>query len=154
MSTKQTTTPPPRPQKNELNSLIEYNDSLKNNARTSGYFGDSPEAKAKREAYLKKYYEAVFSGNTDNIDMFQLDAIKLNMTPEEAQKIFNSALQSARKNVQLSKNNYRIYNGNKLENSVLQDARNFKNFRSSIESLNYITNERTNNKSSDIFGSF
>jgi hypothetical protein len=85
------TTPEQRPAHTARNSLFEYNESLKRNARTSGYFGNTPEAAAKREDFLKKYYEALFSGNTDGIDMFQLDAVKLNMTPEMAQKIYNEA---------------------------------------------------------------
>lgn len=132
-----------RPQHTKYNSLIEYNDSLKQNERTSGYFGDSPEAVAKREAYLKKYYEAVFTGNTDSIDMFQLDAVKLNMTPEVAQRVYNEAIKSAQKTAKDNSKTFRIYNGTNIENTVLQDLRNYKNFRSSAENLTYNITERT-----------
>ena len=137
------TTPPERPPLTQRNDIIAYNDRLKNHARTSGYFGDSPEAASKREEYLKKYYEAVFNGNTDNIDMFELDAVKLNMSPQVAQKIYAEAVAAFQKNSQANSKIYRIYNGQNVENTVLVDLRNYKNFRSSADSLNYVFNQRT-----------
>lgn len=130
------------------NNLVNYNQSLKRNAKTAGYFGNSESATKKREQFLTKYYEAVFNGNADSIDKFELDAVRLNMSQEAATKIYKDTLTKFQNNTKAKSKSYRVFNGAKVENTVLYDLRNYNNFRSSIESTNY-SNERTKSSKSD-----
>ena len=65
------------------------------------------------------------------------------MSPQVAQKIYAEAVAAFQKNSQANSKIYRIYNGQNVENTVLVDLRNYKNFRSSADSLNYVFNQRT-----------
>lgn len=148
MSTGKTARPPTT----SKNHIVAYNQQLKHHAKTSGYFGDSPEAKKARTQFLTQYYEAVLNGTADKIDMFQLDAVRLNMTKEEAQKLYNEVFNKFKENAKVSRKSYRIFNTKNIQSNNIRDLRNFKNFRGSTDNLNYLYSERIiNTKSLGIF---
>lgn len=140
-----------RPKAKASNNLVAYNQSLKRNAKTAGYFGNSEAAQKKREQFLTKYYEAAFSGKADSMDLFELDAVRLNMSQETATKIYKEVLTKLQQNTKAASKQFRIFNGANVENQLLYDLRNYNNFRSSVDAMNY-TDERTkSDKSYNIF---
>lgn len=101
--------PPQQQQLTWSNDIVKYSEQLKQ--KYGQYFGDSPEAKDARSKYLTEYYEALISGDTSKIDMFAIDAIKLNISEEDANALFEKVIENAQKNGNFSRNRFRLYNG-------------------------------------------